>query len=552
MKNLINLYLIIIIITILNCKNENNSLIQNESNISDLEIQNNFNKLIKDKNLIYNLDSIEKLKIQSHWSKNTGLIFKITNHLSFILYNLGLKNYARNELIKFDLEFGDNLDDKLKLQLYLNIINSNYLNSDNKFPKYNIINYHYYNKAKDLTENIHDVESYKYYYSLVFSVGVFFSENDYNNLSIISRFFNFSDFNLYYYKALRFRENRNHQNELKNMLIANNLGELPKGELGVSYRYNLQLDSAEKYLSGLINFKSKNIISDIYIPSLNLIKLYILQEKHDSTMFYINLLKKYNNYNEIFAYKSEYIKTCKNYFLKVKNNYELLNVMKDEIAFLNSINQIELKQFEILSLSDITTSRIDNYKKEINKKNINFWITLLIIIICIFLIFIYIKRKSNILKLEQNYLKSKVTENEAIIKENIYKLSEIKNINDQRNKIINKLKFDIEYNQQNFNNLKLINNLKELGNIENEWTEYKSNFNIIFPEYYNKLLEINPNLTRLDLRHASYIKLNFTTKEVAQLLNVNPQTVSTFRLRLKKKLNLNKEKSLNNFLVNLK
>ena len=47
-----------------------------------------------------------------------------------------------------------------------------------------------------------------------------------------------------------------------------------------------------------------------------------------------------------------------------------------------------------------------------------------------------------------------------------------------------------------------------------------------------------PQLSQTDLRMCVYIKLNLSTKEIAELMNISPRSVEMARYRLRKKLGL--------------
>ncbi|MBK8505824.1 MAG: hypothetical protein IPL46_28700 [Saprospiraceae bacterium] len=59
-----------------------------------------------------------------------------------------------------------------------------------------------------------------------------------------------------------------------------------------------------------------------------------------------------------------------------------------------------------------------------------------------------------------------------------------------------------------------------------------------------------PNLTQNDLRHCAYIRMRLSTKEIAELMNVNPTSVQIARVRLKKKMGLPEEIDLRNHIIN--
>jgi PAS domain S-box-containing protein len=86
---------------------------------------------------------------------------------------------------------------------------------------------------------------------------------------------------------------------------------------------------------------------------------------------------------------------------------------------------------------------------------------------------------------------------------------------------------------------------------ESIWKEFKIQFEQTRPEYFKLLSEKAPDLSINDLKHCSYIIAKLNVKEVANLLNISTRSVETTRYRIKKKLKLDNDESLFNFLNKL-
>lgn len=57
-------------------------------------------------------------------------------------------------------------------------------------------------------------------------------------------------------------------------------------------------------------------------------------------------------------------------------------------------------------------------------------------------------------------------------------------------------------------------------------------------EFQEKLKQHYPNLTAYDLRLCTYLKANLSTKEIATLLNITPDSVKKAKHRLRKKMRM--------------
>ena len=58
-------------------------------------------------------------------------------------------------------------------------------------------------------------------------------------------------------------------------------------------------------------------------------------------------------------------------------------------------------------------------------------------------------------------------------------------------------------------------------------------------KFQNQLKQRYPKLTAYDLRLCTYLKANLSTKEIATLLNITPDSVKKAKHRLRKKLGIN-------------
>jgi len=92
------------------------------------------------------------------------------------------------------------------------------------------------------------------------------------------------------------------------------------------------------------------------------------------------------------------------------------------------------------------------------------------------------------------------------------------------------------------------------NNIEHD-TDFKifqSNFDIIHGDFFKLLDEKFPGLSRNDKLLCAYLKMNLFSKEIAPLMNISVRGVEVNRYRLRKKMNLDRDINLSEYLNNLK
>ncbi|SFU76184.1 Tetratricopeptide repeat-containing protein [Pustulibacterium marinum] len=85
-------------------------------------------------------------------------------------------------------------------------------------------------------------------------------------------------------------------------------------------------------------------------------------------------------------------------------------------------------------------------------------------------------------------------------------------------------------------------------NQEKEWEQFKEVFEKIHPGFFDTIKLKYPQLSATDLRICAYIKIRMSLNETANLLNITLQSLHTSRYRIRKKLNLPSEISLDDFI----
>ena len=91
---------------------------------------------------------------------------------------------------------------------------------------------------------------------------------------------------------------------------------------------------------------------------------------------------------------------------------------------------------------------------------------------------------------------------------------------------------------------------KDLNNTD-DWKLFKEAFNNADKDFIKKVKSIHSNLTPNDLRLCAYLRLNLSSKEIAPLLNISARSVEVKRYRLRKKMNLEREANLTNYILEI-
>jgi len=95
---------------------------------------------------------------------------------------------------------------------------------------------------------------------------------------------------------------------------------------------------------------------------------------------------------------------------------------------------------------------------------------------------------------------------------------------------------------------KLIREVKNNTDLDEQWNQFKLHFESVHKGFFERLIQEFPTLTQNELKLCAYLRMNLSTKEIAQMLNIGTESVTTKRYRLRKKLTLDKEENLVGFI----
>ena len=123
--------------------------------------------------------------------------------------------------------------------------------------------------------------------------------------------------------------------------------------------------------------------------------------------------------------------------------------------------------------------------------------------------------------------------------------------NEDKSKLLMHLKEKVEViKKYSAKSIKRLNEMETLLesylNIEDK--TFKSQMDELPQGFFKKLADKFAGLPNYDMRICAYLKIGLNSKEIADLLNVQPSSTYISRSRLRKKLHLNLEEALHSFL----
>jgi len=238
--------------------------------------------------------------------------------------------------------------------------------------------------------------------------------------------------------------------------------------------------------------------------------------------------------------------------IKTQNKEELISIKDSLIKIASGISNFKIFK----TLNDLETQTIlSDSARALNESKIRYNTYLFILIIGSVILFFSLMT----IRINYNYQKEKAVrlelEKEIVLAELDQKKRELvskANFIIQRNQYLRNLQKKILLTQKEkvVSNKTISNDLNRLIDLEKSYKEFDKMFVNVYPEFYKKLNQIS-KLSQTDLRLASFIKMNHTNNEIANISGISLRTVESQRYRLIKKLNLDKNQDLNSFLMSL-
>ena len=127
----------------------------------------------------------------------------------------------------------------------------------------------------------------------------------------------------------------------------------------------------------------------------------------------------------------------------------------------------------------------------------------------------------------------------------------------QKNKIIGLIRKDINRlvrNDKVINRDEITRVLKTIDEnvkFDNDWYRIKAHFEKIYPGFFERLRKKHPVLTPNDHKLAALLRMNLSTKEISHILKITAPSTEISRIRLRKKLELDKRVNLTQFICEI-
>jgi DNA-binding CsgD family transcriptional regulator len=97
--------------------------------------------------------------------------------------------------------------------------------------------------------------------------------------------------------------------------------------------------------------------------------------------------------------------------------------------------------------------------------------------------------------------------------------------------------------------MKITRDIEKNISADSDWEHFEFHFDRVHGDFTRRFKGQFPALTPQEIKLSAYLRMNLSTKEIAQLLNITVRGVEIGRYRLRKKLQLDRNQNLQDFIL---
>ncbi len=329
-------------------------------------------------------------------------------------------------------------------------------------------------------------------------------------------------------------------NQIKKLAIANNNIKwegIASGNMGATFyrqnKYDIALPLLRHDLT--ISLKTHNYNNYSLKALIAIADIHVQQDSLGLAEEEIDLItRNKNKYSDNLKLGSIYFPLLAGYYYK-KGNYKNAYLYRDSAAvYIDSLtrrdNILELEKAKFRSEIEQYNVEIDQLvaRKRMTERERD------VLLAGIILLFVIV-----ILVVNRHRLKNRIKQNEL---DNYTKRLQ------EKSALIEKLEHNLSATKRDEENNELIQQLYTSTILtDEEWEQFRQIFERVHKGFIHRLKEQLLGLTPADIRFLVLTKLKMSNKEMAGILGVQPDSIRTYKYRLRKKFNLGEDESITKY-----
>jgi len=273
---------------------------------------------------------------------------------------------------------------------------------------------------------------------------------------------------------------------------------------------------------------------------------------HELDRLKAKMYEQFGDYKNAYKHQVEFLKRA-----------DTIVKQESENRVLESDRRLEfLRKTKDLEVQAISVKALEQEKQLLEAKQNLYLIIFGFIILVAGLFFFYLnKRKRYEIEIQEISLNKSKELNTQLQKEIEFRRKKLSSYALQlidKNQKLDDVKKDIEALRKSSSEKKVVDDLFNLEksvdkaiNTEQSWEEFKLYFEEVHTGFFSKIKSIHSGISSRELRLSALLRLNLSTKEIANLLNLPTKTIEVARYRLRKKLELKQEDNLVEYIMSI-
>ncbi|RLD66152.1 MAG: hypothetical protein DRI84_05345 [Bacteroidetes bacterium] len=289
-----------------------------------------------------------------------------------------------------------------------------------------------------------------------------------------------------------------------------------------------KLEKSQGYAQQAIRLSLDNSFKkNVYENARVLATIYDKYNQADSSLFYHKLFVQY--YDD-FQKELDIKRITK---IKMQNEFNDIIKVKEKAEIIYKANQERKELINIIIIGLVLSLGIIGILLYLNQKK---------------------KTAKSILQFKNSVLEKQQLENDIEYKNKelatnmMYLIEKNEFIKSVAEKLVD-IKDDVKKSNQDF----IYQTIKELNQNSSSkiWDEFEIRFKEVHSDFYEKLHIKHPDLTPNEIKICAFLKLNMSTKDICAITHQSEKSVNMARYRLRKKLNIDQDENLIQYLVQL-
>jgi len=229
---------------------------------------------------------------------------------------------------------------------------------------------------------------------------------------------------------------------------------------------------------------------------------------------------------------------------------QLYSHLHDSIERAVANSRLEISRLRLDNQSNVSEIRELRKEKDAEARERNFVIAAIVLVAIVGLIIL------NRQRLKSRYQRQLAFQQKIAAEKEVAAAREQLNMFTQniieKTKLIEQLEQETESKPLSDEQQKIANELSNQTILtEEDWEKFKKLFEKIYPGFFLKLKEMVPDITPAEQRMAAFSRLHLNTKQMASMLGISPDSVYKIKQRLRKRLQLSDDVTIETYLTKI-